>query len=110
MAMRTIGYVNITTAGTRVRVTVGETDPTARIPCHTIFFQAHPSNTGVIYVGNSAVSSSAGLFATLPIPTNNIHPTFELGLAQSPNAFNLVDFYVDASVNGDDVLVSYLTM
>ena len=114
MALKSLstGFINIDAAGTIQRVTAAETDPTVAIRCHSIRFEARAGNAGLIYVGNSAlvVATGVGLFAQLAIPTDNITPSFTVTLVQSPNGFNLADFYVDASVTNDDVLVTYLVL
>jgi len=101
--MQTLGNIDIPTTGTRVRVTTDES-----IWCEVVYFQAPVTNTGLIYIGNSSVSSTAGGFGTLNIPAaTGVLPEWRTPVTSQPRAMQLAGFYVDASVNGDDVLVSY---
>lgn len=80
------GRATVTTAGTRVQM--ASVALTAGVT-----IKALPTNTGFIYIGNSAVSSSNG---------------FILSARESVfiAADNLNRFYIDSSVNGEGV--SYL--
>lgn len=97
----------VTTAGTRVQVTA-DTD----IKPVAVYFEALASNTGQIYIGGSNVSSSVYM-ARLTIPSTTSAPSWTLS---SPNpggrigstGIQLSDLYVDSSVNGDKVQVTYL--
>jgi len=95
----------VTTAGTRVQVT---TD--TAIKPNWIKFEALGSNTGQIYVGSVAVSSTV-YFSRLPIPTTGVVTVAEYRSTPNGRAggtgFQLSNFYVDSSVNGEKVQVTY---
>ena len=72
----------------------------------TIMIQAESSNTGIIYIGDSSVSSSdyavelaAGNSVSIEAPPIGPGQVEELDLA---------DIYIDASVSTDGVSVGYL--
>ena len=107
------GKVTVTTSGTPVRLTINETDPTARVACHAFMVEAWPTNTGKMYVmdrSNGVIATGVGVVAILAIPTSNILPVFTAGFSSAPNAFNLANYYVDADTNGEAVLVSILEL
>lgn len=89
----------VTTAGTAVALVASKT------MVRGVMIQAETDNTGKIYVGDSSVSSSdcavdlvAGNAVSLDAPNMGI------GEAES---FDLALVYIDSSVNGDGVNVSY---
>ena len=110
MPWLSIGKITVTTAGTPVRLTSTQSDATARYPCHALLVQQIPGNTGRLVLGVSGMNSStyAGCLALLGVPTNTILPSANGGITHAPNAFNLADFYLDASVSGEGGLVSVL--
>ena len=90
----------VTTAGTRVQFS------TSDLPVLSIYFEALDTNTGKIYIGTSTVSSSdyvAELDAKVgvSIEAGEMHGTLQ--------EFILSDFWIDSSVNGEKVLVTYIT-
>lgn len=95
----------IATAGTEIQVT---TD--ADIKPLWVRFEARGSNTGQIYIGNSTVTST-NYMARLPIPTTGTVHAAEFrgtpGGRAGGTGLQLSDFWVDASVNGDIVFVTY---
>lgn len=96
----------VTTAGTAVQVTA-----TTTIKPVAVYFEALASNTGQIYIGNSSVSATS-YFARLPIPSTTSAPSWGISAAQAgvrvTSTLQLSDFYVDASVSGDKVQVTYV--
>ncbi len=109
MSIRSAGFVT-TTAGTLVRLTDNESDPTANIHCHSIMAEALQGNTGRVYIGSSAMvrATGVGVYAVIPIPTSNILPTFTATIAYAPAALLLNDLYLDVDQDGEGVLVSYV--
>lgn len=81
---------DVPTAGTRVQIS-----NTARRVL-SITFKARNANTGSIYVGISTVSSTNGFELR---KNESVTYNFQSFLTSAP----ISDFYVDASVNGDDV-------
>ena len=96
----------VTTAGTRIQV---DTD-TDHKPI-AIYFEAPATNTGQIYIGDSAVSST-NYFARLTIPSTVSAPSWQIsgvpGGRAGSTALQLSNFWVDSSVSGDKVHITYL--
>ena len=98
--MAVFGEINktVTTAGTRVQVS------TTDLFVKKIIVAGHAANTGHIYLGTVAVSSSVGLqlkVGAAPVP---LEAPLVNGHADS---FNLKNMYVDSSVNGEKVSILY---
>lgn len=111
--MISLGKVAVTTAGTPVRVTSGQADPTKKVSAHTVFLQALSGNTGRIFVGKSSSmnkSTYVDVVGMIPAPSASTAtgtlPYFEATIVPSPNGFNLADFWLDAEVSTDAVLVA----
>lgn len=93
----------VTTAGTRVQVTSSSAEKPA-----SIYFEALATNTGVIYIGLSDVSSTkyiarvaAGVGFGLSTDSN--------GAARvSGTNLRLSDFWLDAGTSGDKIQVTAL--
>ncbi len=77
------GQINVTTAGTAVALTTST-------PVKAVVIQALPSNSGIIYVGDSSVSSSTGY----PLEAGQ-----SIGLAID----DLQKVYIDSNTDGDGV-------
>ena len=109
---RTSSIVTVSSAGIPVQVT------TSRIPAQAVLIQALPLNTGRIVVGfdNTIRANAAGANPTGPIlaiigaPSANTAtpPSANGGNPTAPAALNLQQFWIDASVSGEGVIVSYL--
>lgn len=97
----------VTTAGTQIQVTTSTT-----IKPVAVYFEADSANTGYIYVGDSAVSSSA-YFAKLGV-TSSVGQGFSisvpggLGYKAGGQGIQLSDIWVDSSVSGEKVHVTYI--
>jgi LysM repeat protein len=93
----TLADVTVTTAGTRVQVSGSD------LYVYSVSVQAKKANTGKIYVGDSSVSSSRGY---------QLEPGEVITLngfdGKATEEFNVTDLYVDATVNGEGVHVTYL--
>ena len=102
--------IRVPTPGTPVRVTKDQADPAAAQGCHGVLIQALPGNTGKIYIGGALLNAAAftGLYALLAIPTVNQLPTFSAALTISPGGIQLRDFYIDAEIATDGVIVTAL--
>ena len=104
------GRITVTSSGTPVRATVNETTPADRVGLHSLMFERDdPNDTGLIYIGNSSamnITTLAGVVAILAIPTSNILPVFTITITHMPNALNAANFWVDADVSSDSVLIS----
>ena len=96
----------VTTAGTRVQLTTN-----ADLKPVSVYFEPLASNTGVIYIGDSAVSST-NYMARLTIPSTTANSSWAASGASGGRVggtgIQLSSFYIDSSVNGDSVLCTYL--
>lgn len=97
----------VTAAGTRVQVT---TDTS--IKPSAVYFEALATNTGQIYIGDSSVSSTV-YFARLPIPSTTSAPSWSIstvdgGGRASGTELQLSNFWLDASVSGEKVQITYV--
>ena len=111
MALQSLGLVPVTTAGTKVRATSTQSDPTARLTVQSVQFQARPANTGLIYIGTSALdkSTGAGVLAVIPAPASATTGAFgsaTFSEALAPAGIDIADLYIDSTVNGDGVFIS----
>jgi len=110
-----LGQVTVPSPGVLVRATVNRSDPTERIAAQTIEFQVLPANTGRVYISlagsdMSGTSSNELPLHTLPKPvsaTTGPFDTWKVGVYNVPSAINPADFYVDADVPGDGVLITF---
>ena len=108
----TSSVVTVTVAGTPVQVI--STHKSAQ----SVLIQALPNNTGRIIVGfdNTCRANAAGVnpsgtvLAIIGAPTSNTAtpPSANGGNPTAPAAINLQQFWIDASVSGEGVIVSYL--
>jgi len=108
----TSSVVTVAVAGTPVQVV------SAHKSAQSVLIQAMPNNTGRIVVGsaNTVRANAAGtnpsgpILAIIGIPTDNTAtpPSANGGNPAAPAAFNLQQFWIDASVSGEGVIVSYI--
>jgi hypothetical protein len=106
---RSLGKVTVTTAGTLVRATNNEATPTLRYPCQSLLFEQWPGNTGNIYIcdrSDANKTTGVGVLAILLKPTTTGLPSAGCGIPTAPTPFNAADFWIDADVNGEGVLIS----
>lgn len=104
MALKSLGKVVVTTAGTPVRTTLNESTPSARYAVQSITIQALAGNSGTnIYVGNSAMNKStlAGCYAIVPKGASAAAV-----IIQAPAGILANEIYLDADTSGDAALVS----
>lgn len=91
----------VTTAGTRVQLT------TSNINVNSIIIQAKSGNTGKIYVGTSAVSSTRCVAELSAGQSWNFDFTdVQKGILET---LNISQIWLDSSVNGEGVHYGYLT-
>jgi len=111
MALKSLGKVTVTTAGTPVRLTANETTPTARVPAHAIFVQADKANGGAGWLGLSGMNKAtgAGVLAVIPKPSasdSTSYPSISISDATSKTMIDASDVYLDADGNGYNFYVS----
>lgn len=91
MANQITGSINVSTAGTAVRVTT-RTDRVIRA-----YFKPNENNSGAcIYVGDSTVSSTNGM-------SRSDQTTWGGAFEYYPVSVSADEFYVDVDTNNDDV-------
>ena len=106
---RSLGKVTVATSGILVRASNNETVPTDRVPCQSILFEQFPGNTGKIYICDRSTADKAtgtGVLAILAPPTTNGYPSAGVGVPTAPAALNAADFWIDAEISGEGVLIS----
>ncbi len=108
MAQHSLGKVTTTTGP--VRVTINQADPTLRYGAHSYLVEAVSTNTGAVYIGNSAMNKTtlSGVYAILPPPTTNSFSNFSATVTYAPAAFNMAEIYIDVDVSGEGALVSVI--
>ncbi len=108
-------YVEVTTAGTPVRVTANASVPTARVVCHGLFIQQIESNTGKLYLMDRPTASKTtgvGVLLTIAAPTLNtgntgvILPWALYSVPYAPGAVDASIYWLDADVSGNKACVS----
>ncbi len=96
-----IATLTNTTAGTRTQVNSSVTQVTS------VYFEALSTNTGVIYIGDSTVTSTKYMTRLA------VSAGFNLSAGGNFGGFgaeiNLSTLYIDSSVSGDKVQVTFLT-
>lgn len=108
-----LGVIQVVTPGTPVWVMslfpVGERGPKA-YNIHAFFFQPLPTNTGFVYVGDEQMDKDTlvKVYAWLPAPTTNSAPAFSGAHTIAPNGLTLNQFWIDADVAGEGVLVTIM--
>ncbi len=108
----TSSIVTVVTAGTPVQVIA------THKAANSVLIQALPLNTGRIVVGydNTVRANAAGVnpsgtvLAILGAPSSNTAtpPSANGGNPTAPAALDLQQFWIDSSVSGEGVIVSYL--
>ena len=108
-----IGILTVSSAGTKVRLTSGQTNADAHFGCHSVAIQVHEDNTANIYIGGKNMNVATGVdvwFCLVPpTVTNGVPLTCNIGMPSAPNAVDLKDIYIDAASNGQKVRVTALT-
>lgn len=109
MAVRSLGKVTVTTAGTPVRATTNETTPTARVGAQSMFVQTVVGNTGYIYVGDRSSmnkSTGVGVIGIIPIPTANTLGSVTVTVVNAPAGLNANEIWLDSTVNAEGAIVA----
>ena len=109
-ALKAIGRVVVPAPGTPVFLPV---PPDINPPAvHAVLISVLQTNSGNVYIGlvnmNKDPAVLFNVLQVLPIPTATSIPTFSIAVIQGANAIRLPDFWFDADVPGDGVLVSGL--
>ena len=113
-----LGKITCVTAGLMYRVTLNETDSTARLACFSIFVQQIPTNTSYLYVFKGAAGSKTTLedcLAIIPAPSSTAGvvtnlPYVAITVPHGSAPLNAADFYVTSEVSGEFALVSFVRL
>jgi hypothetical protein len=95
-----ISTVTVTTAATRVAIS--STD----LYVSSVYFEALGTNTGYIYIGDSVVSSTA--YMTRLAAGVGFAQSIDTTGGKTGVEINLKHYYVDSSVSGEKVQMSYM--
>jgi hypothetical protein len=100
--------ITVTTAGTRVRLTSD-----TNIKPSAVYFEADDGNTGYIFVGTVAVASTIymaklGVVSSVGQGFSLTAPGAGGGFKAGGQGIQLSDLYVDSTVNGEKVQVTYV--
>ena len=105
---RPLGQLNVASAGTLVKLTQNFTDmeaADARTPlASSVFIQALPGNTGVIYFGTKTLVRATGVGVYVVLAAGE---GFTLSLGSGINAFNILDYRIDANTANDKAYASF---
>lgn len=104
-AVKSLGWVTVASAGTPVQVSP------SRLPAQSVFIQQVASNTGAMHVGVSGSmdpSDGTDMVASLVAPSASALPSFSITAENAPNGLDLQNLWIDAAVNGEEVLISYV--
>jgi len=86
----------VSTAGTRVALSAATGAPDARSKIKFIKVSARTGNSGIVYFGESSVSSTLGY----ELSAND---SVEIDLLNTAASLPFADFYADASANNQDL-------
>ena len=100
LKLNTLAVITVATAGTRVQVSASS------LNAYKVFVTCP---TGVIYVGDSNVSSSRYTHKVTAAAANTVEITGYIQGAPDVGSVQLSSLYVDAGTNGDKAVVGYLT-
>lgn len=108
--IQALGMIPVPAPGTPVAIDTALPNPDKSMSIHGALFEQIPGQTGKIYIGRKSMdkSSLVGVYAILAIPTTNFLPTFSVALTIAPNGLSTIEFWVDADVAGEGVLVTIL--
>jgi hypothetical protein len=96
-----LGTKTVTTAGSEVPLSASS------VPCGQVIIQVKRANTGFIYVGDSAVTSTLCFELAPPASATAQLSSISVSAQQGSNALNLAHIYIDSSVNGEGVTFWY---
>ena len=108
--MKALGPLIVPVPGTPVAAQTLLRQPTQTQMIHGVMFEVLPGNTGKVYIGTSEMNKTtlANCFAWLGVPTDTQSPTFSAALTIAPNGLRVNDYFIDADVADDGVLVTIL--
>lgn len=99
-----LGRVNVAAAGTRVQLA------TTRTPCSRIRVSVVAGLTGKMYLGTKTLvgSTLTGVIKELwPNSSGGVDDSYEIATGSDSNMLDLQDYYIDAAVSGEGLIVAY---
>lgn len=121
--IQALGPLRVPTPGTPVAVASllpAEMRAIGYTPIHAILLSVIPTNTDDIYVmvrygpdGRLVVmnrTTYAGVQHVLGVPTVNFRPSYQAALQEVRNGLTIEDFYIDADVANEGVLVGVVVV
>jgi len=108
-----LGLVVVAAGGVPARATANMVDPTMRVAAQSFTVQAHPGNTGLIYVRMGAqgddrvvLRHTIGIIAVPVSATQGPFPQLSFSKPVGSAGFNMASIYIDAGVNGNGAIVT----
>jgi hypothetical protein len=104
MTPTSLGRVNVPTPGTPVHLAA------TRTPCCRIRVQVVAGLTGKMYFGTSGLDKNtlAGVIKELwPNQAGGVDDSYEVWSGTDSDALDLADYWIDAAVGGEGLIVSY---
>ena len=105
MNMNPLGRVSVATPGTPVALAANNTATAAKI-----FFQVIPGLTGKTYIGKAGMNKStlAGVVRILwPNSGGGFSENFWIETNNGTDSLRMSDYFVDADIAGEGLLVTY---
>lgn len=103
-----LGLVTVTASGTPELLTDNFSDMVAvganSILAASVFVQAKPDNTGLIFFGDKTMVIATGVGVFVALAPGE---AFSLSLEGSVNPFNIANYRLDAATSADKAYVSY---
>lgn len=99
-----LGRVNVATPGTAVRLAAG------RLKCAKIRVNVVGGLTGKVFIGTSDINGTTmeGVIAELsPVAADALDRSFEITSNRDADVLDLSAYWIDASVAGEGLIVSY---
>ena len=106
MAVQPLGKITVEIPGKPV--------PISKFPitCHSIFFQALPSNLGMLYIGIATMNTltGEGLVAHLLSPRPTYLPSFEVTVESLANGLDAAHWFIASDSVGAGAQVTVVTI
>ena len=104
MTPTSLGRVNVPTSGTPVQLAA------VRTPCCRIRVQVIAGLTGKMYLGTAGLNHNtmAGVIKELwPNSSGGVDDSYEVWSGVDEDALDLSNYWIDAAVSGEGLIVSY---
>ena len=102
-----LGRVNVITAGTAVQLS------TTSKPCSHIRLSVVAGLTGKMYLGRKGFVAGSAMTGVIkefaPNPSGGVDDSYDIQIGSDGNRLNLQDYWIDAAVSGEGLIVAYWT-